>query len=58
MKIYLKAKVVLMVLAMLSTITVSQTADDDEVDISVPNYPYKFYSGKSHTMQAISCSVS
>ena len=55
MNIYLKAKLVLLVLALLSTMALSQTADDDEVDTSIPGYPYKFYSGRSHPIQAISC---
>jgi hypothetical protein len=50
MKIYLTAKIVL-VLALLATTTLSTTADDDEVDTSIPGYPHKIYSGTVHLMQ-------
>jgi hypothetical protein len=36
---------ILFLLALLLTISLSQTPDDDEVDISIPNYPHKIYSG-------------
>lgn len=52
MKIYLKAKIVLLALAMLFAVARSQTPDDDEVEISVPGYPFKFYSGTIEHMQA------
>jgi len=45
MKIHLSMKYGLLLLAILSTMVYSQTADDDEVDTSVPGYPHKFYSG-------------
>ena len=45
MRIYLKSIVSLLLLALLFTVTISQTADDDEVDTSIPGYPYKIYSG-------------
>lgn len=53
MKIYLKAKIVLLAVAMLFAVSQCQTADDDEVEISVPGYPYKFYSGIINPTQAI-----
>lgn len=49
MKIYLSV----LLLALLFTVSISQTADDDEVDTSIPGYPYKIYSGIGCIIQDI-----
>lgn len=48
MRICLGLKIVLV--ATLLVAAVAGTAEDDEVDTSVPNYPHKFYSGTTHLM--------
>jgi hypothetical protein len=57
MRIYLRAKVLVLLFAILTTLVLSQTPDDDEVDSSIPGYPHKFYSGNPHLMQDISSLV-
>lgn len=57
MKIYLRGKVVLLAIALLAFTALSQTADDDEVDTSIPGYPYKIYSGMADLIQDISISM-
>jgi hypothetical protein len=57
MRIYLRAKVLVLLFAILTTLVFSQTADDDEVDTSIPGYPFKFYSGNPNPMQGIFSSV-
>lgn len=57
MRIYLTVKIVL-VLALLASANSSGTADDDEVDTSVPGYPHKIYSGIVYLMQGLSSSTS
>ena len=57
MRIYHTEKI-LIVLLFLAVTSLSQTADDDEVDTSIPGYPYKIYSGTYHHMQALSSSAS
>ena len=52
MRIYLGLKIVLAV-ALVAGVAAG-TAEDDEVDTSVPNYPHKFYSGIPHPMQGSS----
>jgi hypothetical protein len=52
MRIYLGLKLVLA--ATLLVAALGGTAEDDEVDTSVPNYPHKFYSGTTHPTQGSS----
>jgi len=58
MKIHRSIKYGVLLLAILSTLVYSQTADDDEVDTSVPGYPHKFYSGITIIIKDIYHSVS
>lgn len=50
---------IITILAILFVLSTPQTADDDEVDTSIPNYPFKIYSGTSHkySLQATSSST-
>lgn len=52
------AKTQALLLALFIVFAYAQTADDDEVDVSIPGYPHKFYSGNQYVIKVISCSVS
>lgn len=43
----------MLMVAVLISISYSQTPDDDEVDIHIPNYPHKIYSGTNSSIKAI-----
>jgi hypothetical protein len=47
-------KLKLLLLSILIILSNPQTADDDEVGTSIPNYPYKIYSGIISIIKATS----
>jgi hypothetical protein len=53
MNIHPSMRTALLLLVMLGVLAYSRTADDDEVDTSIPEYPHKFFSGISQHIQDI-----
>lgn len=54
MNIYLKRFALVFIIAILTTLGNCQTPDDDEVDINIPNYPHKIYSGRFSSIKVSS----
>jgi hypothetical protein len=54
MNIHLKSLALVFIIAFLANIAHCQTPDDDEVDIHIPNYPFKLFSGKHSFIKVIS----
>jgi len=45
MNIHLKSLAFVFIIALLTNVAQCQTPDDDEVDLHIPDYPHKIYSG-------------
>jgi hypothetical protein len=54
MNIHRKSLALVFIIALLGNIAHCQTPDDDEVDIHIPNYPFKIYSGNHPFIKVIS----